>query len=559
MERNALMSSNPNSPQAEALAQLRAAWDAANQDKNAAVDWQGFLRDVRSILETSRITREWSDRDLPKYRSSAYEERGDLRLIRPWRTNFFRLTLGGILKGSILRGWVPFGRQFWLVTFPNLWCKMAPGDAHVVPPPMAPSRVLPATDAFASTSDYRHWVSDQMRRRISKLGAARLADLTGKPYDPERLESFSGYAQAISAASVILMADKLGLGEEFVGSDADSLRLEWLDRAVNEPFQFRYRGDSQLWPPDQKRVYVDLNLRPILGQVLTYLEGDWNKPWVTRSLSLWEASTRTVGDSVVHTRLRRIDLELAVWCEAMLRLIPEGGPSQETIVASTTRPEVAGTGIWNGLPQRMRELANRIHEATRTMTETGTASATRFLDQDSLHLAESPSATQSAASSLTIGVTLIPPSVARPELDLESLIFQGEMKSDGAIGYFSDHSYRTMVVKGNQLRGDILNLTLEWEQIAQDISWMEIKLLVLERKGGQDTCASIDFEQLPEGPDAHLRLLLQGKTWKRLRRAHARKPSTLIGLFSKTWFGYRMSGLGTGAVVVGLVDLTKAE
>jgi len=355
------------------------------------------------------------------------------------------------------------------------------------------------------------------------------------------------------------MADKLGLGEEFVGSDADSLRLEWLDRAVNEPFQFRYRGDSQLWPPDQKRVYVDLNLRPILGQVLTYQEGDWNYPWVTRSLSLWEASTRTVGDSVVHTRLRRIDLELAVWCEAMLRLIPEGGPSQETAVASTTCSEMAGTGIWNGLPQRMRELANRIHEATRTMTETGTASATRFLDQDSLHLAESPSATQSAASSLTIGVTLIPPSVARPELDLESLIFQGEMKSDGAIGYFSDHSYRTMVVKGNQLRGDILNLTLEWEQIAQDISWMEIKLLVLERKGGQDTCASIDFEQLPEGPDAHLRLLLQGKTWKRLRRAHARKPSTLIGLFSKTWFGYRMSGLGTGAVVVGLVDLTKAE
>ncbi|MCX7176030.1 MAG: hypothetical protein NT159_19320 [Proteobacteria bacterium] len=522
---NTLMASNPNHTQ-DPLAQLRAAWYVSDQDLSETGGLRGFFLQVQTILDDSRITREWNDCDLPKYRSSPYEERGPLKLIRPWRTAFFRLALGGLLANSIARGWAPLGRQFWLTTFPNRWCEGTLGNDRASPPPMAPSLVLPATEPFARTEDYRRWAKDEIPRRISKLGATRLADLIARPYDPTDPEAFSLYAQAVSAASVILMADKLGLGEEYAGLDPDTLILEWLDSAVNEPFQYRYRGDGQLWPPDQKRVYVDLKLRPILGQVLNYLEGDWNRPWVTRSLSLWEASTRTVGDSVVHTRLRRIDLELAVWCETMLRLIPEAQPVRGRADAGAVRPVVQGEGSSNGLPRRMQELARRIHEATSTLSQ-GPASAPRFLAPASWSLLEKQAAIESSPLSLTDGIALIPPSFAKPTLDFDDPV----------------------------LEGDILSLNLDWEWVAPDASWMDIRLLVLTRVGNQDTYASIDYEEIEEEHEAPLCLRLKGETWEMLSRTHGSEK--LIPAFEEAWFARRTSGLGTGAMVLGLIDLTE--
>lgn len=514
---NTLMASDPNHPQ-DPLGQLRAAWHSADQDLSETGGLRGFLLKVRIILDDSRITREWNDSDLPKYRSSPYEERGPLKLIRPWRTAFFRLALGGILANGIARGWVPLGRQFWLTTFPNRWCQETLDDS-ASPPPMAPSLILPATEPFAYTTDYRRWVEDEIRRRISKLGATGLADLIVRPYDPTNPETFSQFAQAISAASVILMADKLGLGEEYAGLDPDTLILEWLDSTINEPFQYRYRGDGQLWPPDQKRVYVDLKLRPILGQVLNYLEGDWNRPWITRSLSLWEASTRTVGDSVVHTRLRRIDLELAVWCEAMLRLTPEAQPLHGRTNVGAARPPVQGEGVSNNLPRRMQELAKRIHKATRALAQ-GPASSPRFLAPASWPLSDKLEAMD--------GITLIPPIFAKPTLDFDDPV----------------------------LEGDILSLNLPWDEVAPDASWMDIRLLVLTREGNQDTYQSIDYEQIEEEHDAPLCLRLKGETWAMLSRTHG--SETLIRQFAEAWFASRTSGLGTGAMVLGLIDLTEA-
>ena len=83
---------------------------------------------------------------------------------------------------------------------------------------------------------------------------------------------------------------------------------------------------------------------------------------------------------------------------------------------------------------------------------------------------------------------------------------------------------------------------------------MDIRLLVLTRVGNRDTYASIDYEEIENEHDAPLCLRLKGKTWDMLSRTHG--SETLIPAFEEAWFARRTSGLGTGAMVLGLIDLT---
>jgi hypothetical protein len=468
---------------------------------------------VQAILDDIPITRAWDDDDLPDPVSSQYERRGPLGLIRPWRTAFFRLITGGLLLSAMRRGEIPLGRRYWLETFPGQAYRNTEANP-ASEPPIAASIHRPPHHPFAHADEYRDWMLNEFPGRVGKWLPAYLPDMAGQPYVPEDHAVFTLYAHILATASVILLADKLGLGEEVPAEETEAWAFDWLDPTIHDPFQFRYRGVSQLWP-DLKYVYVDLKLQPLLAQVLTYEAADWDAPRVLRSLPLWEANTRTVGDKVVHTGLRRIDLELAVWCETMLRCLVT--LPTEAVSEPLARPPEPSTplGPWEALPRRIRGIAQHLHEDTSALALSFAASS-RFVPTTALSNIDLREAL--AAMPVVDGISFIPPGLT------------------------------TLVLEDDQLR-----LNLDWDWVAPEADWMELKLLVLAREEGRLICGTLDYEENSD-TDGPLCLNLGGEFWAGLRQTHG--DDRLYAAFGQAWFGRRNSGLDSGAVVVGLIDLS---
>jgi len=500
-------------PSLDPVTLLAAAWREAVSLGCGPDELQSFMARVRAILDEVPITRAWNDDDLPDPVNSPYERRGPLGLVRPWRTAFFRLMTGGLLLSTMKRGEIPLGRRYWLETFPGQAYRNTETNPEAEPP-IAPSLHRPPHHPFAYAEEYRHWMLNEFPVRVGKWLPAYLHDMASQPYVPEDRAVFARYAHILATASVILLADKLGLGEEASAEEAEAWAFEWLDPSIRDPFQFRYRGANQLWP-DLKYVYVDLWLQPLHAQVLTYEAADWDAPRVLRSLPLWEANTRTVGDKVVHTGLRRIDLELAVWSETMLRRL--AALPTEPVREPSARPPEPSTllGPWEALPRRIRDIAQHLHEATSTLANSLAASS-RFIPTGALSNVDMCEAL--AAMPVVDRISLIPPGLTTPVLE-----------------------------------DDQLRINLDWEWVAPDAGWMELKLLVLTREEGRLVCGTLDYEE-DSDTDGPLCLNLEGEFWAELRQTHG--DDRLCMAFGQIWFGRRNSGLDSGAVVVGLINLS---
>lgn len=499
------------------LDQLQLGWHLAVQQRQPNNVLPTFFHYVQVILDQSPITRQLHDDDLTEYLRSPYEQRGVMRQMRPWRTSFFRLTLGELLIGWLERDRIPLGRTFWLETFPRRWCDDASDKGVSFPPPISPSESKPGNPPLASSPEYLDWAATELPRRIKKLGASSLDSLLMVPYEPTRQELFNRYAHAISVASVILLADKLGLGDDLIQEPSERLVLDWLNPAIVEPFQFRYRGDSQLWP-DLKRVYVDLQLSPIFGQVLTYEAGGWEGPHVTRSLSLLEANTRTVGDAVVHTGLRRVDMELAVWCESMWRMLPKQERDLPATTIDTTTLSTDGEITRDQLPTRFQQMAAKVRAAM-TASINDPSSNLRFSLPEAFSIQDRRKAISSPPLSITNGTSIIPPELARPVLENQTL-----------------------------------SVNLDWEWVAPNASWMDLRIVALVRDGSSESLAIIEYDELENTQgQSRIHLKLHGKNWEDLLQNY---PVETIRLaFQEMWFARRVSGLDTGVITIGVFDL----
>ncbi len=500
---------------------LQIAWHSAIRQRHTADVIPTFFLYVRSLLDDSRITRQLHDDDLSEYLRSPYEQRGILGQVRPWRTSFFRLTLGELLIGWLKREKIPLGRTFWLETFPSAWCDAAEFSGASFLPSICPSRNKPGNPPLASSPEYLDWTVSELPRRIGEIGADRLATLVAIPYQPNQPAVFNRYAHAISVASVILLADKLGLGDDFAEGRDERLVIDWLNPAIVEPFQFRYRADSQLWP-NLKRVYVDLQLSPIFGQVLTYEAGGWDGPIVTRSLSLLEANTRTVGDAVVHTGLRRVDMELAVWCESMWRMICKQEMKPATIPIDGSVYACDPNTANDRLPSRFQQMAASVRAA---MMASGNdeSSNLRFSLPDAASIRDRLHTFSSPPLQATDGTAFIPPELAMPVLEDRTL-----------------------------------SVNLDWEWVAPNASWMDLRIVALVHIGSNETWAIIEYDETDNNfGHSRLHLNFHGTNWEDLCQKFS--IETLRLAFQKMWFARRISGLDTGVITIGVIDLTAAR
>jgi hypothetical protein len=425
------------------LDQLIEAWRAALQETSGTAMLAAFLDRTRDILDANQLTRPWHDKDLPAYRESSYELRGPLLLLRQWRIRFYRLAISALIIALHERGHKPFGRDFWLGEFPELWQQVVGGGLPTAAMPISPSMRRPADTPFALRPDYRDWVGKELATRLAALGAGLQGAVSGIDYDPADPASFHAYGGVLSAASAILMADKLGLGHEPADPPLRELILAWLNPAVDDPFKFRFRRDSQLWP-DWKYLYVDLGLTEAFAQVLQYDPADRKAAVAIRSLPLKEANTRTVGQDVVHTALRRIDIELAVWCEVAQR-IRELGTDQPRNQSTASLPSDSSSA-GQDIPAHLRAIIDKLREIGGTLDHP--ARTSRFAVPESAVTGEIRLLLDSPEWQLGDGIALIPPDLATPVLE-----------------------------------DSVIRINLDWDWMSPASGWMELRLVALRGDG----------------------------------------------------------------------------
>lgn len=501
-----------NSPSIEnSLDQLTEAWRIALQEPNATVMLSGFLDMTRDILDASQITRPWHDKDLPPYQDSPYELRGPLFLLRRWRIRFFRLAISALVIALHERGYKPFGRDFWLRDLPEQWRQIIGTSLPTSSMPISPSTRRPSDTPFACRPDYREWMNSKLVTRLATLEHGFQNTLRGISYDPDDQVSYRAYSGVLSIASVILMADKLGLGQEIADNQAQQLILGWLNPAIDDPFKFRFRGDSQLWP-DLKYIYVDLGLTPVLGQVLQYDESDMEALYVIRSLPLKEGNTRTVGQDVVHTALRRIDIELAVWCELTGRILENPTDRPPPLNAVTLSAD--STSAADNVPAHLRPIIDKLREIDGTLDHP--ARTSRFAVPEKTVAEEIRTLLDKHEWQLGDDITLIPPDLATPVIE------------DG-----------------------IFRINLDWEWMSPTSGWMELRLVAL---GPGEELAFLDHEDISdEEGDAPVTLRLHGAVWEQMCQRH--EQEAIEAMFGRILLARRTSALGTGTIIVGMVNL----
>ena len=470
---------------------------------------------ARRELDSSRVTRILRSGDLPDFRTSEHERRGDMGKARIWRIEFFRRSVADLLALALDRGLVPTTAKFWEADFPRWWFDSA--NHHKALPLLAPSLKRPAEALYAKSDEYRDFANGAFRDRIRARLPYLVPYLPRTRYDPDDRSSFQDHALLLSAASVILTAQRLDLCGNQADDVEDILGARWLDATDGDPLNFRFR--SKVWP-DLRYNYVDLLLRPILAQALSYEEEDWDAPWLERNLPLTEAAARTRGGMVEHTGLRRSDIEMAVWCEALSRML-ETGVSHDPAGAMSKLVCLDAMSPFEGLPRRLRLLAEKLREVSHKLADRS-STGSRFVPPEVASLSGLRELLGRPAWHLGDAVQQIPTGLATPVLE------------DGR-----------------------LCINLDWELVAPDAEWMSVHILVLVECEGNTVCEILDFEEIEPDEDSGSLLCidLRGPTWERLRQQVA--MTELEAAFLDTVIACQGQGNGNGSTVVGLVDLTK--
>ncbi len=470
---------------------------------------------ARRELDSSRITRILRSSDLPDFRTSEHERRGDMGKARIWRIDFFRRSVADLLALAIDRRLVPTTARFWEAEFPRWWFDTA--NQHQASPLLAPSLKRPPEALYAKSDEYRDFANGAFRDRIRTRLPYLLPYLPRTCYDPDDRSSFQDHARLLSAASVILTAQRLDLCGSQADDVEDILGARWLDATDGDPLNFRFR--SKVWP-DLRYNYVDLLLRPILAQALSYEEEDWDAPWLERNLPLTEAAARIRGGVVEHTGLRRSDIEMAVWCEAVARML-ETGDLRGSAGATSVSVSQKTMSSFDGLPRRLRLLAEKLRDASQKLGDRS-STGSRFVPPEAASLSDLRELLSLPAFHLGDAVQQIPTDIATPVLE------------DGR-----------------------LCINLDWELVAPDAEWMAVHILVLFEREGNEVCEILDFEEIePDKDNGSLFCVdLRGPTWERLREQFA--ATELEAAFLDTVFACQPEGDGNGSTVAGLVDLTK--
>jgi hypothetical protein len=436
---------------------------------------------------------------------------------RIWRIDFFRRSVAELLALAFDRGLVPTTASFWETDFPRWWFGGA--NQHKALPLLAPSLKRPPESLYARSNEYRDFANGAFRERISVHLPYLLPYLPCDRYDPDESSSFQDHARLLSAASVILTAQRLDLCANTADDLEYILGARWLDAADGDPLSFRFR--SKVWP-DLRYNYVDLLLRPILAQALCYEKEDWDALLLQRNLPLTEAAARTSGGLVEHTGLRRSDIEVAVWCEAVSRML-ESGFVPDSAVFTTKSVRKESMSPFDGMPRRLLLLAEKLRDASNRLANRSSPGS-RFIPPEDTSISALREILAWPTWQLGDDVRQIPAGLATPVLE------------DGR-----------------------LSINLDWELVAPDAEWMAIHILVLFERQGGTVCEIIDFDELPADEDGGSLFCaeLHGLAWERLQRQFA--SSEIEAAFLDSAIACKNQGNGNGSMIAILADFTKRE
>ena len=500
---------------------LQWAWEASLNDEGWARETIAtFHEEVRRILDDTRLTQAWSEVDLPPFQETQRELRGALLYMKPFRRGFWKRNVAALLRSSIELGIPMLGSDFWQRVFPEAWLA---GTSS--PSPLSPSRHVPAdlcaSVVYARNEEYQRWAGEDYLQRLAGLSPAFHRAARECPYDPDDGEVFERHARILSGAAALVMAEWLGLNEE--QGDKLASRLD-----IDIDTQFRARKDRHvLWPPTHKRPYVDLWLDPVLAQVLVYESSGWDSRLARRSLPLRENETRGY-DTPSHLLLNRVDIEMAVWCEVVRRLLDKSSPAKADPQRSPDKdmetprhdPQKPMNAFDRLLPYQV-PLAEAILQATRDLVPPASGTA-RFARPDHPPLGLDLDGPGNPAAN---GIFLLPPEVTTPVLEDDRFYCQ-----------------------------------LDWRRIAPEGDWMDIRLFLLPADGGPAEYLEYEEDETEDAAgnnndDSPVCLRLHGAVWDRL--AASQSATTLAAAFGRAVFGFRPSRLGTGAFVLGIIDLNR--
>lgn len=474
-------------------------------------------RVAREQLETTRITRPLCSDDLGPFIKSPHEFRGDMGKARVWRIEFYRKSIAELIAMALARGLVPTTQDFWERRFPQWWFNSS--EATGLPPTIAPSLSRPVdTTCYAKSPEYIAFANSGFHDRIATFVAC-LQPYLPERYDPDVPASVDRHCRVLTAASIILTARRLDLARGNKPDLAEVLGARWLDPDICDPLAIRFR--CNVWP-DKRYIYVDLRLHPVLANALYSPKSpdriDWSSPWMERSLPLTEAATRTIGGDIEHTGLRRSDIEISVWCEAMSRMVASAAKlSGANGVRGDMQPSVSGS--LDNLPRKVREVAEKLLAASRPVGPTGGA-GTRFAGVET-------------------------------GLPTQGFDHSWEIVTELGGGIKGLPTPRVMPL----LEGSEFCMKLDWDSFTADGKWMSLTILIAD-DGDDSGLRRLDFEEIGED-DGFYCVRLQGQTWEDLCRE--RSETDLLVAFHQATFAVCDVAGGDGCVVVGLVRLEPAS
>lgn len=500
------MQKRPDYEYKAACERLKLAWSESISEETLIPALAAFQDKVMGILDQSKLMEPWRTRELPVSKLAS-TPRGALLYMAAFRQTFWKRYIAGLLGSAFENGKPMVGLEFWRDEFPESWCR----DISKQPPPISPSVKLPASHSvvpYARDPEYIEWANGPFRDRIAHLHPCLGACLSNQTFDPDDPAALHAFSWVLSGASALMLAEKLGLLTK-TGDTPGIVRYLENDGEL----KFRYRKTKHvLWPPDDRRPYVDLCLTPILAQVLVYDPKDWNATFVCRSLPLREGGA--IGnndDNLKHTNLIRADIELAVWCEIASRWIAGSATAHLSPSESRNHAQYTMTAFDRLLPHQVPWAKAIIEKARELAGDTGSAQM-----RDGAGFSHCRSGEQ-----LADGVIVLPPGQTTPVLE------NGELRCH-----------------------------LDWNLIAPDGEWMDLRLIVLTEGGEMEYLEYHETtpEEASDKDPASFRL--EGSAWERIK--HDCSEDALRAAFGKTLFGWHASDLGTGAFVLGLIDLSGA-
>lgn len=237
-----------------------------------------------------------------------------------------------------------------------------------------------------------------------------------------------------------------------------------------------------------------------------------------RSLPLKEGGA--IGnndDNLKHTNLIRADIELAVWCEIASRWITGSTAASLPAPKSQSQDQSAMTAFDHLLPHQVPWAKAIIKKAKELAAHT------------------SPGQTRDGSG-----------------------LFTGLAHRQGVWHLDDGVELRTPdLTTTPALEGDELLCHLKWDWIAPQGDWIDLRLIALTAEGEAEYLEYDETTPEDASDDDPASFCLAGPAWERLKQDYSQ--DALMTAFGKTLFGRRISDLGTGAFVLGLIDLTKAK